>query len=206
MIAVYEYARMRGYTTVIMVGASLGAGEALRLAEYNRVTDDGYQPTLKMIVDDPALGGLYLPQPKWLVDITKHVHVGPLFNLLSPLVTRLLFKKLRPDQTNGVDPSHWDRHMAAMWRDKLSLIIEEIAAIAAQPPVFKNARGVPTAYLKCAHDDVIKGDETYKAWTGLYGASYLIDVPGGHVQFVENHTAWYFAHAQALRLLGYDVS
>jgi hypothetical protein len=210
MYAAYDYALFHRdeYDEILLEGASLGGEIELRFVECAHIgaVVDGYNPALKMVACDAPLGGKHLPAPAWLLRLVRHVHFGPLFNLLSPLVTPLAFKKLQPHQTDGVDNEHWSRHMVAMRSCKLSLIAEQIAAMTIQPP-FTDVGNVPTVYLQCDLDDVIRGDAAANDWRELIEASSfkLVRVKAGHVQFVENHNPWRDAHVRALGALGYSV-
>lgn len=204
MLKGYEYARNNNYTTVVLVGASLGGEVALRFVEHSRASNDSL--TLKMVMCDVPLGGQHLPVSLLAQHLVKWIHIGPLFNLLSPLVTRLMFKQLPMEQSNGVDHDHLNRHMTAMWSCKLSAIVEQTAGIAAQPP-FEKLTDVSTVYLECANDEVIRGEEAVSDWRELVYSGYLevIPVEGGHVQFVENHVPWLNAHVHGLQALGFSV-
>jgi hypothetical protein len=206
MRGAYEFAAFYNYDRVVLVGASLGGEVALRFVEHTRSNTHFYDPAIEFIACDVPLGAQHLPAPAFLLRVVQYVRVGPLFNLLSPIITRLWFKRLEVDPVTGVDAAHLDRHMAGLWSCKLSVIVEQIAAMAIQPP-FTDVAGIPTVYLKCAVDDVIRGNQALADWRELMSHCLydVIDVEGGHVQFVEHHNEWYRRHAQALRELGHNI-
>lgn len=204
MLVGYEFAREHGYELVVLGGASHGDQLAYRYVEHTRSTL-GYKPSMKLIGADGPLNGTHLPLPQWLLKIAPYLHAGPLFNLLlSRLVTWALFKQLKPNEMDGVDMSHLNRHMAAMWGCQLSVILEQGAAIASQP-AFENVGGIPKVILKCRKDEVIRGDLALKDQKTLIGRSLIevFKVASGHVQYVEKHNAWYAAHKLALQAHGF---
>ena len=202
MRVAYQYAYDNGYENIVLVGASLGGEECLMFAEYARAHGAIFADAMVMIPADTPLDAEHLFVPPALSRMAKYVHIGPFFNLLSPLLARIMFRPIKPRQTNGVDQAHWDRHMGMMWSCKLSVIAEQISAIAWMWR-FTNVQGIPTVYLCCTKDEVIRGEKAASDWKSLLGESLLeiVYVEGGHVQLVENHLPWSRSYTYALELL-----
>lgn len=201
----YEFAREHNYELIILRGTSLGGKATFAFSDLVLENPD-YAPRMQRICSDTPLNGRHLPPPAWLLGILQYVHIGPFFNLLSPLVTRLWFKPLKPSEMNGVDQAHLDRHMAAMRRCKLSVIVEQTADIVVYDD-FMSIDAVDTVLQYCETDGVIKADAAKKELRYLLDDRLVgeISVPGGHVQCVERHADWHEADLLALRRLGHVV-
>lgn len=224
MLVAYDYAlSMRDkYDTIILDGQSLGGGTALRLHAHIRTQAGlqrptkgrcsrprrGYTPVLKALLSDMPLSGrrlLQLPHA-WLRWIVKHVHVGPLFNLLSAPIMSAVFKKMRLIEEDQADENQLTLHMEAMWRLTLSALVEQVVAIINLPELEK-ITDMETAYMMCDHDEVIDGPAAFNDVRELCGASLIgtMSVQGGHTQVVEKHIWWRKARVQMLGLMGYTV-
>lgn len=209
----YEYARKRRYAKLLLDGCSLGGIEALRTEEHVHLHAADYDPAIEKILQDVPLGGHHLlasmhPLLRWLLLwLVQRIHIGPLLNMLSPLIMPKIFKKVAASQTDGVDEDQWRRHMNAMWKLRFSVLIEQIAAIARQKP-FTNVTGGPAVYLRSENDEVIDGGKASAAIRTLLGLTLLgeeIRVPGEHAMAVENHNKARAARVEALGRLGYTV-
>lgn len=202
--AIYEKLDGGMHNKVLLIGASLGGKVALQFAEYDATHERRYVGNTKIIVSDAALDYNQLP---WLARFSLKMSPGPVANALSSwLITRIMFRTFKKDMLSpGTNMTQLSLHMAGMWRMKTSGMVSQIAAVA-RPVVFKRIAGIPTVYLQCNRDTVIKNPEARAAWETL-GLDWrgVISVDSEHVAFVEHYSEWFARFVEAIQLLDLKI-
>jgi alpha-beta hydrolase superfamily lysophospholipase len=196
------------YEEIVLVGASLGGLISARFVEYDQLCGNGkYAGKISAIIADAPLGPQHLfmiKKPAFLVRIAPHlrVHVGPLFNLLSPCVTRAMFKQVVDDKLAWyTDKEQLARHMKDMWSRRLSLMAEQISVITTQGPL--QPLGLTMVWLQCTDDDIVLSDPALSAWKQIGRVVESITVDSQHAGFVEHHDAWRDGLSAGMRALGH---
>lgn len=194
------------YERVIVVGASLGGIIGLHLTDKE----------LRVIYEDDEIYfiGCDVPQSKehvhWAARLVRFVHPGPFINLLSPLVTKQVFRpqydKLSPS-SDGDDERlrHLlDEHVAAMRRFKLSAMGDQLSAIVeADTDDTMRFPGIRAVHLVSEDDAVIKSELAQEAFTRVFPNSTSIIIPRAfHATFMEHDPEWKAGFIEAFKRLG----
>lgn len=231
-------ARKKQYEQVFVVGYSLGGLISLCLLRYARLYDPELAEKLRLLPSDAPLGTCHLRIPGggmvppklmklWLAlaALVHFVHLGPLFNRLSRWVAKVMFVPAPVEMHDPrMDKQLLQEHMAFLRGNKLSLVIEQIAAITQRKPFTRAELGdTPVFYLQCgdgsqpdalamngklrnnpgAPDKVILGDAAREDWRGLFpamGHAY-VGPNTTHVAVVEGWRAWEDASREGTKAL-----
>lgn len=152
------------YDRVFVVGHSLGGLISLHLLRHARRHSPDLADKLVLLPSDSPLyathlripgGGMIPPKFVWVLRVIapllRFVHPGPLFNRLSPIIAKATFIPAPPEMREaGMDEDQFSRHMATLQRNKLSVVIEQIAAIAMQRQFSRFDFGdTQVVYLQC---------------------------------------------------------
>lgn len=187
------------YEKVILIGGSMGGIAAL---QFPLLSNRYLREETVAIGADTALCAGHLI---WAARLARFVHPGPIFNQLSHLTARLMFRVM-PEElwSEGTEEETVRAHVVAMRRYRLSSILDQVAAIAGNKLVTREQMlGIRAAYLRSGTDAVIKADKAALSWKFIFPESIVIDVPdGAHVTWVEHASSWRKAFQEAFDRLG----
>ena len=228
MLAAYRcVAGKKQYDQVLVAGYSLGGLISLHLLRHARRHDPALAEKIRLLPADAPLGVHHLRLPgggivprrfaglaRLIASLLRFVHFGPLFNRLSSFVCKVMFVPAPAEMCSPyMNEGLFSRHMAFLRSNKLSLVIEQIAAIATQKPFTQEELGdTPVYYLQCgdgtqadilnnggkirnnpdAPDKVILGDAACEDWRRLFPNMQhaYVGPKTMHVALVEGTIAW----------------
>lgn len=193
------------YDQVLLVGASKGGLLSLLFALHDRqLTQRHFIDNTYVIACDSPLGADHLPAPVWALRALRFVRPGPVFNLLSRLVTFVMMQQVKEKLLTDPDLNrdHLRDHMQKLRSAKLSMMIDQILFISGQPGfTSEQFEGVYAEYIMCGFaakngtDGVVRKTESSNGWRRLFPRLHKqpfvnMVLDSGHVQFVEHPGYW----------------